>query len=200
MGAATGEGDRETLEAVRSVVFKPSETLDEERFPRISGYDFNRGVDLMGLLRSMATTGFQASNLGDAIDVVNQMVDVLVTTAGGIEEDLIKCLAPTYKGDFSLPGAYLRSKGLNRIGNLLVPNDNYCKFEDWIMPILDQMLLEQSTEGWNSTKDQFFDLSPEADHDIPRAWLRSHDSVIYHDIRAEKDDLQVMLAMNYLMR
>ena len=77
MGAATGEGDRETLEAVRSVVFKPSETLDEERFPRISGYDFNRGVDLMGLLRSMATTGFQASNLGDAIDVVNQMVSLL---------------------------------------------------------------------------------------------------------------------------
>lgn len=73
-------------------------------------------------------------------------VEVLVTTAGGIEEDLIKCLAPTYKGDFALPGSYLRSKGLNRIGNLLVPNDNYCKFEDWIMPILDQMLLEQTTE------------------------------------------------------
>lgn len=73
-------------------------------------------------------------------------VDVVVTTAGGIEEDLIKCLAPTYKGDFSLPGAYLRSKGLNRIGNLLVPNDNYCKFEDWIIPIFDQMLKEQIEE------------------------------------------------------
>lgn len=73
-------------------------------------------------------------------------VDVVVTTAGGIEEDLIKCLAPTYKGDFSLPGAQLRSKGLNRIGNLLVPNDNYCKFEDWIIPVFDQMLKEQSQE------------------------------------------------------
>ncbi|XP_072991065.1 deoxyhypusine synthase-like isoform X2 [Typha latifolia] len=82
------------------------------------------------------------------------MVDVLVTTAGGIEEDLIKCLAPTYKGEFSLPGVYLRSKGLNRIGNLLVPNDNYCKFENWIMPILDKMLLEQSTENviWTPSK------------------------------------------------
>jgi deoxyhypusine synthase len=73
-------------------------------------------------------------------------VDVIVTSAGGIEEDLIKCLAPTYRGDFSLPGALLRSKGLNRIGNLLVPNDNYCKFENWIMPLFDQMLQEQSTE------------------------------------------------------
>lgn len=73
-------------------------------------------------------------------------VDVIVTTAGGIEEDLIKCLADTYRGEFSLPGAALRSKGLNRTGNLLVPNDNYCKFEDWIIPILDQMLQEQNTQ------------------------------------------------------
>ena len=70
---------------------------------------------------------------------------MLVTTAGGVEEDLIKCLAPTYKGDFTLSGSVLRSKGLNRIGNLLVPNNNYCKFEDWVMPIFDQMLLEQNT-------------------------------------------------------
>lgn len=69
-----------------------------------------------------------------------------MTTTGGIEEDLIKCLAPTYRGDFSLPGALLRSQGLNRIGNLLVPNDNYCKFEDWIIPIFDQMLEEQREE------------------------------------------------------
>lgn len=33
-----------------------------------------------------------------------------------------------------------------RIGNLLVPNDNYCKFEDWLMPILDQMVDEQETQ------------------------------------------------------
>lgn len=35
---------------------------------------------------------------------------------------------------------------ISRIGNLLVPNDNYCKFEDWLMPILDQMVQEQNTE------------------------------------------------------
>lgn len=28
-----------------------------------------------------------------------------------------------------------------------MPNDNYCKFEDWVMPILDQMLKEQKTEA-----------------------------------------------------
>lgn len=75
--------------------------------------------------------------------VQHKHVSAIVTTAGGIEEDLIKCLAPTYIGSFSTPGADLRSKGMNRIGNLIVPNSNYCAFEDWLMPILDQMLSEQ---------------------------------------------------------
>lgn len=41
---------------------------------------------------------------------------------------------------------FLHPTAESRIGNLLVPNDNYCKFEDWLMPILDQMVLEQNTE------------------------------------------------------
>ena len=75
--------------------------------------------------------------------VQHQHVSAIVTTAGGVEEDLIKCLAPTYLGSFSTPGAGLRQKGLNRIGNLVVPNSNYCAFEDWVVPILDKMLQEQ---------------------------------------------------------
>ncbi|KAK2147749.1 hypothetical protein LSH36_538g02073 [Paralvinella palmiformis] len=84
----------------------------------------------------------------------HNMVDCVVTTAGGIEEDFIKCMAPTYLGEFSLNGKTLREAGINRIGNLLAPNDNYCKFEDWIMPILDQLLKEQKEEGvmWTPSK------------------------------------------------
>ena len=52
-------------------------------------------------------------------------------------------MAKTYLGEFSLKGAELRAKGINRTGNLLVPNDNYCKFEEWVTPILDQILKEQ---------------------------------------------------------
>ncbi|ESR64633.1 hypothetical protein CICLE_v10008698mg [Citrus x clementina] len=203
------EDNSNVMASVHSTVFKESESL-EGKGTKIEGYDFNQGVNYSQLLKSMVSTGFQASNFGDAIEVVNQMldwrladevtpedcdererdpeyrksvrckvflgftsnlissgvrdtvrylvqhhmVDVVVTTAGGIEEDLVKCLAPTFKGDFALPGAYLRSKGLNRIGNLLVPNDNYCKFEDWIIPIFDQMLKEQNEEeiSWTPSK------------------------------------------------
>ena len=75
--------------------------------------------------------------------VKNKLVDVIVTTAGGVEEDFIKCLAPTYLGDFKLSGKDLRSRGVNRLGNLLIPNENYCKFEDWLTPILHKITDEQ---------------------------------------------------------
>ncbi|PLB52183.1 Deoxyhypusine synthase [Aspergillus steynii IBT 23096] len=91
------------------------------------------------------TSNLISSGLRDTIRylVRNRHVSAIVTTAGGVEEDLIKCLAPTYMGSFTAPGAGLRAKGLNRIGNLLVPNSNYCAFEDWLVPILDKMLEEQ---------------------------------------------------------
>ncbi|KAI9266840.1 deoxyhypusine synthase [Phascolomyces articulosus] len=168
----------------------------------IQGPDFNQKLSLSDIMGSYKTMGFQASGLGEAIDIIKEMrkwrlsdepiaedesedykdmdvrkntkckifvgytsnlvssgvreiirflvqhkmVDCLVTTAGGVEEDFIKCLAPTYLGDFNLKGADLRKQGLNRIGNMLVPNNNYCKFEEWVMPILDKMLEEQKKE------------------------------------------------------
>ncbi|XP_043255783.1 probable deoxyhypusine synthase [Colletes gigas] len=105
----------------------------------------------LGYTSNMASCGIR-----DTIRflVQHKMVDCIVTTAGGVEEDLIKCLAPTYIGDFHLSGRHLRKLGINRIGNLLVPNDNYCKFEDWLMPKLDAMLAEQKEKGilWTPSK------------------------------------------------
>ncbi|KAK5642661.1 hypothetical protein RI129_008828 [Pyrocoelia pectoralis] len=102
------------------------------------------------------TSNIVSSGLRETIRflVQHKMVDCIVTTAGGIEEDFIKCLAPTFLGDFQLDGKTLREQAINRIGNLLVPNDNYCKFEDWLMPILDELLLEQKEKNivWTPSK------------------------------------------------
>ena len=50
-----------------------------------------------------------------------------------------------------------------RIGNLLVPNNNYVKFEEWLMPILDKLLEEQNNNGvvWTPSKiiHRFVELS-----------------------------------------
>ncbi|KAL9137951.1 MAG: hypothetical protein Q9175_000861, partial [Cornicularia normoerica] len=81
-------------------------------------------------------------------------VSAIVTTAGGVEEDLIKCLAPTYLSSFSADGADLRGKGMNRVGNLVVPNSNYCAFEDWVVPILDAMLAEQESSRKTAKSDR----------------------------------------------
>ena len=88
------------------------------------------------------------------------MIDCMVTTGGAIEEDLMKCLAPHYSGignvaasvgvpgaGFTMDGKSLRLKGLNRIGNMIVPNKNYCALEEWMYPILDAMLAEQTEQG-----------------------------------------------------
>lgn len=88
----------------------------------------------------------------------HKMVDVIVTTAGGVEEDFIKCLAPTFKGQFELNGENLRNKGFNRIGNLIVPNDNYCKFEDWVNPLLEKMRDEQENNKVNWTPSKIIDF------------------------------------------
>ncbi|POW19307.1 hypothetical protein PSHT_04833 [Puccinia striiformis] len=97
------------------------------------------------------TSNLISSGLREIITFLakHKYISVIVTTAGGIEEDLIKCLSPTYltpdKSFNTIDGKKLRSLGLNRIGNLIVPNQNYCKFEDWCLPIFDQMKFEQDT-------------------------------------------------------
>jgi len=94
------------------------------------------------------TSNLISSGLRESIRFLAQhsMVQVMITTAGGIEEDLIKCMAPTHLGDFALDGLGLRRKGINRIGNLLAPNDNYCKFEDWFCAVLETMHDEQDRD------------------------------------------------------
>jgi len=79
--------------------------------------------------------------------VEHKKVDVLVTTAGGIEEDIIKCLGDFILGDFRASGKDLRKKGINRIGNIYVPNSRYCRFEEFLQDILRELFQLQIKEG-----------------------------------------------------
>jgi len=77
----------------------------------------------------------------------NKKVNVLVTTAGGIEEDIIKCLGDFKLGSFNANGEELREKGINRAGNIFIPNSRYCDFEDFIMPIFEEFYKLQKETG-----------------------------------------------------
>ncbi|XP_039647970.1 deoxyhypusine synthase-like [Perca fluviatilis] len=102
------------------------------------------------------TSNLISSGLRETIRYLaeHKMVGVLVTTAGGIEEDLMKCFSPAYIGDFTMSGKDLYEKGHNMAGNTLIPQENYVKFNKWMPPILKQMLLKQNTLGvcWTPSK------------------------------------------------
>jgi len=78
------------------------------------------------------------------------MITCIVTTCGGIEEDIMKLLAHHYLGDFNLDSKTLRAQGLNRLGNLLVPNNNYTLLEAWFLPLVQELHAEQKAS--NNTK------------------------------------------------
>lgn len=93
------------------------------------------------------TSNMVSSGLRDVFRYLtkHKLVDIIVTTAGGVEEDFIKCLGPFILGDFNLSGKKLREKGINRIGNILVPNSRYCDFEDFFIPILKEISKTKDT-------------------------------------------------------
>jgi deoxyhypusine synthase len=90
--------------------------------------------------------------------VEHKLVDVLVTTTGGIEEDIIKTMKPFLLGDFRADGAKLREKGVNRIGNIFVPNDRYVDFEKFLQPLLKGLLEKQRKTGEVITSSEFIDF------------------------------------------
>lgn len=95
------------------------------------------------------TSNMVSSGLRDIFRYLakHKKVNVIVTTAGGIEEDVIKCLGDFILGDFRASGKELREKGINRIGNIFVSNSHYVKFESFIQPILEELYNEQKKTG-----------------------------------------------------
>ncbi|MBS3098496.1 deoxyhypusine synthase [Candidatus Woesearchaeota archaeon] len=149
--------------------YVPDNCVNLDHFPHIKGYDFNEKFDFNKFLKSYSNTGFQATNIGKAVEIIKAMrrekaqvflaytsnmvssgvrevirylaehkfVDVLVTTAGGIEEDVIKSLKPFVLGSFEADGRSLFEKGINRTGNIFVTNDRYTYFEKHMNGVLD---------------------------------------------------------------
>ena len=68
-----------------------------------------------------------------------KMVDAVVTSCGGIEEDFIKCQNHFFRGKFFNDDLMLRMNGINRTGNMFVPNKNYIDFEEFFLPIVKKM-------------------------------------------------------------
>ena len=106
------------------------------------------------------TSNLVTSGLRDVFRYLakHNKVKVIVTTAGGIEEDFIKCLGDFKLGKFSASGELLNKKGVNRAGNIYIPNNRYCEFEDFMTPILERVYEEQKKTGKIITVSEFIKI------------------------------------------
>ncbi len=95
------------------------------------------------------TSNIGTSGLRDIITylVKNKLVDFLVTTTGGLEEDIIKTHGNFLHGSFDANGAYLRKNGVNRTGNIFIPNERYIWFEDFMKDIFAKLYAKQKESG-----------------------------------------------------
>jgi deoxyhypusine synthase len=77
----------------------------------------------------------------------NSLVDVLITTTGGLEEDIIRGIKPFVLGSYDASGRALREKGINRTGNIFIPNDRYLYFERLANRLLKRAYAEKKVWG-----------------------------------------------------
>ncbi|MBU1703790.1 MAG: deoxyhypusine synthase family protein [Nanoarchaeota archaeon] len=73
-----------------------------------------------------------------------KMADIIVTTVGGIEEDVMKASGERFQvGRFDSDDVELHEKGINRVGNILIKNESYMRFEDMVLEILNNLYSKQ---------------------------------------------------------
>jgi len=161
-------------------------TLDDH--PKVKGYNFEEKFDFDKFIDSYFNTGFQATRLKVAVDIIkkmrenksfitlgftsnmitsgvreiityltkNKLIDMIVTPVGGIEEDLIKTLKPFVIGKQRVPGATLLENGINRTGNIFIPNDRYTYFEKIFVPFLEKIYQKQLEQKKLLSGEEFF--------------------------------------------
>mgnify|MGYP000669199479 CR=1 FL=1 len=57
--------------------------------------------------------------------VKRRLIDVIVTTCGTLDHDLARCWKNYYRGSFEMDDIKLHKMNINRLGNILIPNDSY---------------------------------------------------------------------------
>ena len=71
--------------------------------------------------------------------------NVVITTCGTLDHDIARTFRDYFHGDFSLDDIALGEQGLNRLGNVVVPNECYGEIlESVVLPWLQEIELERS--------------------------------------------------------
>jgi deoxyhypusine synthase len=108
--------------------------------------------------------------------------NVVVTTCGTLDHDIARLYTDYYHGDFMLDDAQLRDEGINRLGNVLVPNESYGviieKKLNEFLPRIFEGLSEQQRLSGISTHEFVWKLGELIDQD-PEAAMKKEQSIVY---------------------
>jgi len=98
--------------------------------------------------------------------------DVIITTAGTLDHDLARTWKNYYHGSFFADDKELYKKGINRLGNIFIPNECYGKIlEEKMQPILKKLYSKKN--NW-STKELVWEFGKNLEKE-----KNCKDSIIY---------------------
>lgn len=127
-------------DAVEDYDFSKSLSLDEFVLQMEKAWGFTAGkvatgvnilqqmVKTSGCVKFLSFTGnLVATGARGALRelVKRKLVDLVITTCGTIDHDVARSWKKYYRGSFVMNDARLHEEGINRLGNVLVPNDSY---------------------------------------------------------------------------
>lgn len=98
--------------------------------------------------------------------VKHGFVDCIITTCGTLDHDLARIWKDYYHGSFGMNDAELHKRGVNRLGNVLVPNESYGEIlEEKLQPLFET--IENKTY---SSRELIFEVGKQ---------LNAENSIIY---------------------
>jgi len=101
-----------------------------------------------------------------------KLFDVVITTAGTLDHDLARVWENYYHGSFMVDDRELHKEGVNRLGNIFIPNECYGKIlEEKMQPILGE--LYKTKQKW-STKELIWEFGERLEKE-----KNGKDSIIY---------------------
>ena len=104
--------------------------------------------------------------------VKRKLFDAVITTCGTLDHDLARVWEDYYHGSFVVDDRELHRQGVNRLGNIFIPNECYGKIlEDKMQPILKELYKTKSK--W-STKEIIWEFGKHLDKE-----KNKEESIIY---------------------
>jgi deoxyhypusine synthase len=152
-------------EAVEDYAFSEKMTVDELVSQMEKAWGFTAGKLAVGLnimermvedkrcVKFLSFTGnLVATGTRGALKelVKRKLVDVVVTTCGTVDHDVARCWKNYYRGSFLMSDARLHGEEINRLGNVLVPNESYGMIIEEKMRLLLQSLWQKGIKEVSS--------------------------------------------------